>query len=333
MFLTCVGCRSAPEPQNLSRFEFTSPHMGTLFKITLYSADKTSAASAAECAFQRVAELDGMMSDYQADSELMTLCDQPYGQPVRVSQELFAVLQQAQKFAELSDGAFDVTVGPYVRLWRFARKKKTLPTSKEIEAAGKAVGFRKLRLDPRRRTVTLLVPNMRLDLGGIAKGYAADQALHLLKARGIDRALVAASGDLAASRPPPGKDGWTVGITDIDVRDNQAGRTIRLQNAGISTSGDTEQYVEIGGNRYSHIVDPHTGLGLTNRVQVSIVARSSTATDALATTLSVMGAQRGLELIKKLPGTAAFILEKTDAGEKESASRNWKATVRAGHPR
>lgn len=328
-----VGCRSLPEPQNLARYDFTSPHMGTLFKISLFASDKAQAKEAAEAAFKRIADLDNMLSDYQADSELMTLCDQPHGKPVAVSVELFSVLQKAQNISRRSDGAFDVTVGPYVRLWRFARKKKTLPTAEEIAKAGEAVGFRKLKLDARHRTVKLLVPGMRLDLGGIAKGYAADQALRVLKERGFRRSLVAASGDLAAGDPPPGKAGWRVGITDIDVRNDEVGRTILLHNAGISTSGDTEQFVEIGGARYSHIVNPLTGLGLTNRIQASIVARSSTVTDGLATTVCVLGAKRGIKLINSFSGTAAFILEKRDSVEEQHFSKNWKATVRAGAPR
>ena len=327
-----VGCRSVPEPGNLARCDFTSPHMGTLFKISVYARDKTEAQAAADAAFKRIAELDSMMSDYQADSELMTLCDQPFGKPVKVSAELFDVIQKAQRISEISDGAFDVTVGPYVRLWRFARKKKTLPTAEAIEKASVSVGYKKLKLDSQNRTVTLLAPGMRLDLGGIAKGYAADQALAVLRGRGIRRALVAASGDLAAGDPPPGKTGWRVGITDIDVHSDEVGRTILLHNAGISTSGDTEQFVEIGGNRYSHIVDPHTAMGLTNRIQASIIARSSTMSDAMATTICVMGRNRGLRLINQSPGTAAFVLEKYGETEMSSFSKNWDATIRRGRP-
>src|SRR5437588_2131791 len=171
-----AGCR-APNPspdRSLQRFEFRSPHMGTLFSITLYAPEKTEAQAAAEAAFRRVAALDDIMSDYQADSELMRLCDEPAGKPVQVSAELFYVLERAQKVSELSNGAFDVTVGPYVRLWRFSRKRKILPTPAEIATARAAVGWQKLRLDAQRPTDTLLVPNMRLDLGGIGNGYAAD---------------------------------------------------------------------------------------------------------------------------------------------------------------
>jgi thiamine biosynthesis lipoprotein len=298
--------------------------MGTLFKISLYAKDGTTAQRAAEAAFQRVAALDDIMSDYQADSELMQLCEKPVRVPVPISADLFAVLQRAQKVSELSRGAFDVTVGPYVRLWRFSRKKKVLPEAAEIEAARQAVGWQKLRLDRRARTATLLAPNMRLDLGGIAKGYAADQALRSLQGRGLDRALVAASGDIAIGNPPPGERGWKIAIAPIDANTNETVRTAVLRNAGISTSGDTEQFVEVDQVRYSHIVNPANGLGLTRRIQVTIIAPDATASDALATAVSVLGVQRGLALVESLPHCAALILTVDDSQERRLTSRRFQ---------
>ena len=133
--LLLSGCRSPSSPQTLHRFEFHHPAMGTLFTLTLYAPDAPTAEAAADAAFKRVDALEDIMSDYQADSELMRLCDQPYGKPVPVSADLFDVLQRAQRISELSDGAFDVTIGPCVRLWRFARKRKVLPTPAEIATA------------------------------------------------------------------------------------------------------------------------------------------------------------------------------------------------------
>ena len=326
-----VSCRSPSGNLALQRFDFSSPHMGTLFHISLYASDQATAQDAAQAAFRRIADLDNIMSDYEADSELMRLCDQPFGKPVPVSADLFAVLQEAQRFSELSGGAFDVTVGPYVRLWRFARKKKVLPSEAELAAARCAVGWRKLRLDAHNRSVTLWAPNMRLDLGGIAKGYAADQALALLKSKGITRALVAASGDIAIGDSPPGQRGWKVGISPIDaLTDYQPSThqlsTLLLRNAGISTSGDTEQFIEIGGVRYSHIVDPSTGLGLTNRIQVTIVARDATTTDGLATAVSVLGVKGGLPLVDSLAHVGAFILTK-NGSEQTYQSRRFPRLV------
>ena len=240
-----------------------------------------------------------------------------------VSAELFDVLQRAQKIAKLSDGAFDATIGPYVRLWRFARKRHVLPTPEEIAEARAAVGWQKLRLDARARTVTLLVPNMRLDLGSIGKGYAADQALRLLKGRGIDRALVAASGDIAVGSPPPGQRGWKIAIAPFDGATNGAPRTLLLRNAGISTSGDTEQFIVINGVRYSHIVDPATGLGLTRRIQATVIGPDATTTDCLDTAVSLLGVERGLALIESWPGTAALIVTKEDSQTRSLASRRF----------
>jgi thiamine biosynthesis lipoprotein len=322
--LLLAACRSAPPAKPLERFAFSHPAMGTLISITLYASDPAAAQAAAKSAFQRIDALEDILSDYQADSELMRLCDQPFGTPVPVSAELFDVLQRAQQISKLSDGAFDVTVGPYVRLWRFARKRKVLPTPAEIAEARAAVGWQKLRLDSRARTVTLLVPNMRLDLGSIGKGYAADAALRILKGRGIDRALVAASGDIAVGNPPPGQRGWKVGIAAFDGTTNKARLTLLLHNAGISTSGDTEQFIEIGGVRYSHIVNPVTGLGLTQRIQATIIGPDATTTDSLDTTVSLLGVQRGLALIDSWPHLAALIVTKEDGQTHSFPSRRFR---------
>jgi len=263
------------------------------------------------------------MSDYQADSELMRLCDQPFGTPVLISADLFRALQISQEFARLSDGAFDVTVGPFVRLWRFARKRKVLPTRSELETARAAVGWQKLRLDPRERTATLQVPNMRLDLGGIGKGYAADQAMAVLRKKGITRALVAASGDIAIGAPPPGERGWKIAIAALDSGPNAITQTLLLRNAGVSTSGDTEQFIEIGGVRYSHIVNPATGLGLTNRLQDTVIGPDATMTDGLDTTVNLLGVERGLKLVDSLPHTAALILTEDRGVKKSCASKRF----------
>ena len=172
--------------------------------------------------------------------------------------------------------------------------------------------------------MTLLVPNMRLDLGSIGKGYAADQALQILKGRGIDRALVAASGDIAVGNPPPGQRGWKIGIAVLGSATNSAPRTVLLHNAGISTSGDTEQFIEINGVRYSHIVNPATGLGLTNRIQATVIGPDATTTDCLDTTLSLLGVKRGLALADSLPHTAALIVTRDDGQTHTFPSRRFR---------
>src|SRR5262249_18384394 len=204
---------------NPQRFEFESKHMGTTFRIVLFAADKAEAKKAADAAFARVAELDQIMSDYKKDSELMKLCGKfakEIGEPEKVGDDLFFVLQKGAELSEKSDGAFDVTVGPVVQLWRLARRTQELPDPKEFTAAREKVGYKKVKLDATKKTVQLTTPGMQLDLGGIAKGYAADEALKLIREKfGITRALVAASGDIACGDPPPGKDAWAVDIAPI----------------------------------------------------------------------------------------------------------------------
>jgi thiamine biosynthesis lipoprotein len=327
--LLLTGCTCAVPKASLHRYEFNSPNMGTLFTITMYATDGKKAEEAADRAFRRVAELEDIMSDYRADSELMRLCDQPWGKPVPISADLFAALEQSEKVSRLSDGAFDVTVGPYVRLWRFARKRKVMPTAEELAAARAAVVWQKLRLDKRARTATLLVPHMRLDLGSIGKGYAADQALRVLQSYGIDRAVVAASGDIAVGQAPPGQRGWRIGIATLGTRTNEVSCTLVLHDAGVSTSGDSEQFIEVNGVRYSHIIDPATGLGLQERIQATIVARDATTTDSLDTTLSVLGVKRGLALADAYPSVAALISTVRDGKVETHPSKRWKGLPQA----
>ncbi len=200
-----------------------------------------------------------------------------------------------------------------------------MPGAAEIAELRKSVGYEHLRFDARTQSVTLLVPNMKLDLGGIAKGYAADQALAVMRRRGITRALVAASGDIAIGDAPPGKPGWKVGIQSMDGAPDELARTVLLRNAGVSTSGDTEQNVEIKGVRYSHIIDPKTGLGMTNHIQTTIIGPNATITDGLDTPTAILGVQRARfsTLIDAQPKLAALIVTRDDAGTRYFPSREF----------
>jgi FAD:protein FMN transferase len=305
--LVLAGCKTVPS-QHLSRFEFSQPHMGTLWRITLYASDAASASNAVRSAFARVRALDQIMTDYDPDSELERLRKYPVRTPVKVSDDLFDVVQRSQEFSRQTKGAFDITVGLEVQLWRRARRQRALPAEDRLAAARRAVGYEKLRLDPHNRTATLLADNIHLDLGGIAKGYGADAALRVLRQMGLRRALVAASGDLAIGDPPPGKRGWRVGIGAVGGRAGDLAEQLTLCNVGVSTSGDLEQFVELNGTRYSHIVDPRTGMALTNRIQATVIADCATRSDALATSVCVLGADAGMKLIDADRRTAALIL-------------------------
>ncbi len=306
-----------------TRFEFVQPHMGTTFRIICYAPDREIAQRASTIAFDRVASLDNIMSDYHAESELMLLCSKAGGPPVRISEELFCVLQQSQELARQTDGAFDVTIGPVSRLWRRARRRQEMPDPSRLSQALDLVSYQNLRLDPKQGTAQLLKEGMVLDLGGIAKGYAADEALRILKERGIKSALVAAGGDIAVSAPPPGSKGWTIGIGPLEPRDESPKRSLILHDAAVSTSGDAEQFVEIGGQRYSHIVNPKTGIGLKGRMSVTVVAPLGILSDSLATAVSVLGPERGLKLAESYRGTSAFFVEATEGKMRLFQSKGW----------
>ncbi|MBX9791502.1 MAG: FAD:protein FMN transferase [Pirellulales bacterium] len=319
----------ATEDVPLKRFEFTQVQMGMDFKVTFYATDQAVANRAADEAYARIRELNACLSDYDPDSELSRLSKTAgSGRAISVSTDLWHVLAASQRLAAETAGAFDVTVGPMVRLWRRARRERELPTAERLAMARQAVGHRFIELDDVKRTATLTQPGMRLDLGGIAAGFAADEALAVLAEHGIGRALVDASGDIVAGDPPPDEPGWKIGIAP----QGEAGRPSRyvwLANRAISTSGDAYQFVEIGGIRYSHIVDSQTGLGLTASRAVVVVAPKCMMADSLATALCVLGAGRGLALIEKRQDVAALFVERPGDNDESATDKheNWHTRI------
>jgi thiamine biosynthesis lipoprotein len=313
-----------------ARYEFDEPHMGTTVRITVYAADKEKAIAGVRAAFKRIHEIETVLSDYREASEVMKLCranDAHPGQAFPVSVELAGVLKTALAVSKQSDGAFDVTVGPLTRLWRDARKTKQLPDPTTLAAAKEKVGYEKVTLDAHKRTVKLAVAGMRLDFGGIGKGYAADEAVAALKAADCPQALVAVSGDIAAGDPPPDRDHWRVEIAPLQK--GMPARTVKLANAAVSTSGDLFQFVEIGGVRYSHVLDPKTGMGLTGRRSVTVIAKKGILSDSLSKVASVMPPEKALPIIDGYDGAAAYIVvkETDEAKEQVRASKRFDGYV------
>lgn len=299
--LSCAA--PAAEPVLLERFERSAPSMGTEFRIVLYAPGEEVASRAFEAAFARIEALDARLSDYRPDSELSRLSgrssDSVPTAPVPISPELWCLLERSARLSHETGGAFDVTVGPFVRLWRRAARQEELPTQEQLERAARSVGFRHVELDPDTRSVRLLAPDMRLDLGGIAKGYALDEALRVLAEHGLDAALVDGGGDIAVGEAPPGEPGWKLALQGAGQ--GVATSLLVLEHGAVATSGDAYRYIEVNGVRYSHIVDPSTGLGLTHRVTVSVVAPDATTADACASAANVMGPERGLAWIESEP--------------------------------
>lgn len=296
-----LACLASCGPRDeLGRFEFSEPHMGTEVRLVLWASDADAAGAAAAEGFRTVARLDSLFSDYRADSEVAEVAAAAgSGEAVSVTPELLAVLSAARYWSESTGGAFDVTVGPLTRLWRRAMRNGEFPDSSRLDEARAASGYQGLVLDTAGGTVRLIRAGMSLDLGGIAKGYVAQSVLDGLRRRGIPSALVDAGGDLALGDPPPGEAGWRVEFPGGEVH--------RLSGVGVATSGDRYQYLEAGGGRYSHILDPRTGVGIPSSPTVAVVAPDATTADALASALTVMDRESGRELASGIPGVAARV--------------------------
>jgi thiamine biosynthesis lipoprotein len=283
-------CAQAVEAQALRRHEFTEMHMGMPVRMVLHAGNDSLARAAARAAFDRVATLDNTFSDYRPQSEVRRL-ESRSGEWVAVSAELFEVTARALEIARLSEGAFDPTVAPVVALWREARRTKILPSAARIDSARRFVGWRRVRLDTTRRAMRL-DSGMRLDFGGIAKGYIIGEARRVLAEAGITSSLVEAGGDIVVGDPPPDAPAWRIDLGDS---------LTTVVNAAVSSSGPTNQFVEIGGRRYSHVVDPRTGQALANDVLVHVIANDPTIADAASTAFSILTESESARFQARLP--------------------------------
>jgi len=315
------GCASDSRP--LARHEYKRVLMGVQARIVLYAPEVQQAAvqTAVREAFQRIADLEAVMSDYRRDSEAMKLCAQAGEGLQPVSDDLLDIVNRSLHYNALSGGAFDVTVGPLTRLWRAAGKAGNhRPRQDQVEVARALVGSQMIEVDPFARQIGLAKSGMHLDFGGIGKGYACDAAAAVLAGNGLERCLIDMGGDLLAGAAPPGKAGWRIAL---------GGRrgVIHLVRRAVATSGDTERFVEVDGVRYSHIVDPKTGMGLTDRSRVTVVARTATAADALASAVSVLGEEAGLALIEKRQQAEVMIEWVTDSRIRRVRSRRFPPRV------
>jgi thiamine biosynthesis lipoprotein len=287
--------------------------MGTFARIVVIAKDSDAAGKCIENAFTQINKVDDLMSDYKSDSEISRVNRDGFEKAVQLSQSTYEVLQRSIEFSELTDGAFDITVGPLVELFRKAKRKQVLPNQDIIAYVRSKVGFEKLKLDDQNRTVQFTVEGMQLDLGGIAKGYAVDKAVETIQTHGAIGGMVDLGGDIRCFGAPfKGRDHWVIGLQNPDMLTDSAGREVLLKlkmtNGAIATSGDYQQFIIIEGKRRSHIIDRKTGTSTEGLSSVTIIADNATNADALATAVSVMGHENGLELIEKTPGTEAILI-------------------------
>jgi thiamine biosynthesis lipoprotein len=288
--------------------------MGTFARVVAIAEDSGTAKKCIQAAFAEIHSVDELMSDYKSDSEISKINRDAYKAPVRVSKPTFEVLQTSIEFSKLTGGAFDVTVGPLVDLFHSAQEKGAAPGKEQIAQAKLKVGFEKLKLDKQNNTVTFSVDGMRVDLGGIAKGYAIDKAVEAMQQCGATGGMVDIGGDIRCfGEPPKQRKQWLIGLQDPNKTTDEFGMgqsllVLKLTDAAIATSGGYRRFALIEGKKYSHIIDTKTGYSSDQLASVTIISKNAIDADALATAVSVMGAERGLALIEQMPQTEALLI-------------------------
>ncbi|NIJ53158.1 FAD:protein FMN transferase [Dyadobacter arcticus] len=300
-----LGCHPLYGQQK--RYTFEKGLMGSPFKLVFYAPGDSIAQLAAQRAFARVEKLNEIMSDYRDGSEINLLsASSGSAKWVVVSEDLFDILAISQNISIKTEGAFDATMGPLVQMWRHATRKGIFPTTAEIKEAKEKTGYQKMQMDSTSRSILLTQKGMRLDIGGLGKGYAAEEAIKELKLMGITSAMMDAGGKIVLTDPPPGSKGWKITVSN----GSDSLKTMELANLALATSGPTYRFMEYKGVRYSHIVDPKTGIGLLFHVRTTVISPDGTVADALATAFSVAGIAKSKEYLSRFPNSKVWLVEK-----------------------
>ena len=295
--------------------------MGSPFTITIYTTDSVKAAAIATQAFRLADSLNYILSDYIDSSEINRLsATSGTNQYIPVSIPLFDIIQRSQQAAILSNGAYDITIGTVVKLWRKARKTKIFPDKDSLRSALKKTGYHYLHLDSKHQSVWLEKKGMQLDVGGLGKGFVAQAVLDLLTRNGFTSAMVNAGGKIVVSNAPGVQRGWLIAINAPEEKEEVLPRMLSLQNMAVSTSGDLYQNVFIDGKTYSHIVNPKTGIGLTHSKNVTAIAPDGTTADWLSTACSILPQRKAARLVKKIPGAAVLFTERKKGTIEKKAS-------------
>jgi len=330
--LLFIGYSIDTAAQDMERYTFQSRHMGTQINLILYADDDSLANRAANAAFERIEELNQIMSDYIPESELNRISRKSgSGEWMQVSDDLFRVLEKSVWISEKTDGLFDVTIGPMTHEWRYIRRlpEPALPDAATLDSLKASVNYRYIELDVENQSVRLTAPNMQLDFGGIAKGYAAQEAVKTVQSFGISSVLVDAGGDITLGSPPPGRDSWDVAIPKGSRGSgSQAHTTVQISGKTLTTSGDMFQFAVIDGVRYSHIVNPKTALGATEQIQATVLSSDGMFADAFASALTLMEPEEAIQLIEKIENTEALIYKEVDGEVKQWATSGMQVLLK-----
>lgn len=289
--------------------------MGTFARVVCVHEDPAVSRKAIEGAFDQIHQVEKLMNIYDEDSQISKINRAAYAEPVKVDHAVFEVIEKSVLLSGKTDGAFDITAGPVINLWREAQQQDEPPTQQQIEQALAKVGSEKIVLERENSTVAFSVEGMLLDLGGIAKGYAADLAVKAIKDAGADGAMVDIGGDIRVfGKAPKGAESWLIGLQDPERAEPTALNSrpfvvLVLNDFAVTTSGHYHRFTEIDGARHSHIIDIHTGQSADGLASVTVFAPTAAQADALATAVAVMGKEKGLELIESLENTEAILID------------------------
>lgn len=290
LLLLIISCYQHTEILHVRAFFI----MGSEFQYKLYCNNKPICEKAVRESQERLKQIDSVFSNYREDSILTEVNNNASVSPVKVPAEFIDLAKKSIEFSKLTDGAFDITVGNLYELWKSSSKENLLPGKSQIESALKCTGYKKIEIDSVNNTVAFNSNCLELDFGAIGKGYAVDEVVKIVRSHGIKKGLINFGGNIYALDKQKGEKGWEVGINDpfnlssvIDF--------IKLDKLGVATSGDYQKYFLVDGKRYSHIIDPHTGLPVENLSSVTVLADSATKADALSTAFSVMGKNKTKE--------------------------------------
>jgi thiamine biosynthesis lipoprotein len=295
--------------------------MGTSVEIAVSQTQAVKAEEGMEAAFREVQRIDFLMSHYREDSEISRVNRDAGKKETKVSPEMLRMIERAIEFSSLSEGAFDITIGPVFRLWNFREGK--FPEEKKLRENLKKVGYRQIKIDRTRSSIFLQEEGMEIDLGAIAKGYAVDSASAVLKEKGIENFLVNAGGDLKVSGSKEKGVPWIVGIQHPRLPSQMVAK-LSPRQAGVATSGDYKKFFIERGERYHHLLNPSTGTPARECQSVTVMAPSAMAADALATAVFVLGPKKGLALVKRMNDVHAIIV---DRGGSVLVSPHWPAGV------
>jgi len=278
------------------KFSYSEMKMGSAFNLIIVSADSNKANHLAQKSYELVDSLNHIFSNYDSSSELSKINASAGLLPYKMSRAMLDLVQKSQYAYIQSKGAYDISIGPLSSLWRKARKAKLFPEASTVLATKKLVGFAQIKINKRLGTIFLPNANMQLDFGGIAKGYIAQWVINFLKANGIQQALVDAGGDIVMSGAPLNQQGWLIGVNLPETTDQLLNKKLQLSNCSVATSGDVYQFIEYKGVKYSHIINPLTGYGVTNLRNVTIVAKTGATADWLATACSILPIKEAKQL-------------------------------------